>query len=1061
MNVTSTNFNKLKTINEALADPAKLMTHDFYEVLKGRKVRADKKINRNRVVELIQNNTKQALMEMAGATPGNSLHLVQGKQELDKLLKEMKGNLEKYTDSQRPYAYAVRFADPHYEDLKEVSNETADLIQRAIARINTNSRALFDRDADLLSSEIAQELQTATDHYLADALGIKGQINLLELDNLDRLDVEENAAEIAEVVQGVLVKQPLEKSKAVGDAKNLEGHVKKISAGIEKRINEIAEKKLFHGLSNSDKAQMLNSKLQEELKTQATLVELKSNRLTVNKAGVTEAVKSYIVTPFDDKEATKSALFKEEKIGFFQTIGNFFASLFKPKDPEVDIVRLHIKAKVSAAISQYYGSSDNATKKELYLKSQLYTEQLIEEIKNELAPRFESENPAVTAQLDEQALRDVIQAALVKKLGLKDRLTKNLHYNKQAADINHIFTTATQAIEKDIKANEGTAAQEHYRKIELVYKTLPSLKAEKEALEELAKIPETDDNREMLQAMWKHLLASSYPAKELKHSAAVEKYRNYLVVKDAMPEGMREDLELFALQHVETLLKGTDIRLIVDNAKKALTKEEKEIVDIVAAGIAGQELTATQEEKVGHFMTRTVANTRINKIIGEIVGKKKSFINEVGDTIIQLIFENKELNIPADEDFVKEVKEHAGLNFFERKLGLLAFKMQKAGVPELKATDEQVQAMNFIRYLSWKTRYLDQAVKVVEKLGRNYKNYKKGAPINQQDKVSLKEMSMLRNVIRLRDEINNKADDSLHEIIANNEVFKNKVFQVAEKADDLLAKVGSQYADQAPGHYRSGDLVAEHMVRSRVLYDTRKDLEHQLLETFVSSYQHGAVFAVDKKALYISELQRSHEFNKVGYEHSLVNDIWRLDPSRLVQGNTLTHVIEMYRSLGITDWREAVRKEFEKQSLAIHKKDYENLENNTKNRFVAGTLDWVPFGHKGKKVTDWEKEVKAKLESEEHQNMICSEFATNTTILALIEMEKALKAKLVEHYKKQKNTALEAHYQKADTHLFEIPYPRDLKLDTVHPGMMVDLLKKKGCLQKIEPPKILKAMFAV
>ena len=48
---------------------------------------------------------------------------------------------------------------------------------------------------------------------------------------------------------------------------------------------------------------------------------------------------------------------------------------------------------------------------------------------------------------------------------------------------------------------------------------------------------------------------------------------------------------------------------------------------------------------------------------------------------------------------------------------------------------------------------------------------------------------------------------------------------------------------------------------------------------------------------------------------------------------------------------------------------------------------------------------------------------------------------------------------KAKGEVFEMPYSKKEKLKAVHPGRMIDLLKKKNCIQRIKQPKIMQSIL--
>ena len=96
-------------------------------------------------------------------------------------------------------------------------------------------------------------------------------------------------------------------------------------------------------------------------------------------------------------------------------------------------------------------------------------------------------------------------------------------------------------------------------------------------------------------------------------------------------------------------------------------------------------------------------------------------------------------------------------------------------------------------------------------------------------------------------------------------------------------------------------------------------------------------------------------------------------------------------------------------------------------------------------------------EQEHMQIMICSEFVTKTTLAALVKLNRELSAELgdllIQQGQEEEGTKLK------DSHnVFELPYSEKEKLNKVHPGRMIDLLVKRRCVKRLDPPLIVKQL---
>lgn len=1075
----SVNFQikKMSELYASLHDVNKLTSPEFYTQLTGKqlpteKAAAQKKLELACVISRLQKYIEKTLQSVAQQTPGNSLHLIKDKRNLIQVLDSIESDLDQLIKKIRPPYFKYLYDSlciASYNATKQHVFDIQKKLKEKIKEIEQDSATLFEKALSRARDEISASIQQINDAYLVKAMGITKKVDVLSFQNkTEGLNAAENAALIHEIVIDQLKKQTVHQLKLIGNPGEFKNHIQNVTKVLQNSFINLTNNKLYYDLSNTEKAQKINAAM-------PNLVGVKDS-LQIDTSILEDNIKKIFTEPFEDRERAEKALFRHSPVSLLDTIKKILSiiKVYIFENPIINKNSKEIQLFIYDRIKKYYGKADSEKREDLFIDSQVVKNDLIRELQQKFKDSSilqEEEEEKVGSLFTERSLINQVDRELLNQLSFRSKRNEQMRFEKICRDINSTFIQKTKELNAEQKNGKAKSIL-HYQKVEILldsYTSISEYIKNKKFLSMLSSISIKEENKEFLEHLWKYLLISSYPRKSMGQRRITACYRDYLMIKEHVPKHLKDELELFSLDYVETIHKGSDIHVLLERYPKALTKAEMENIEILSCAFEGKALSKAQERKISEFINSAAGNIRINKLTGARIDKKNGDLYDFIQYVQSFISGMK-----LGEILAKKV---------EAFLGRILLKLKVA--PQVKANQRHKAAMTFLHYFSWKTRNLDIAEKIYGKLEANLHLLQKGKPIAKNQKLTLKEYSLLRDVIRLSDFIKKNENIAIKKIISNNQKFNEKIFELAKKSETIKTKIEELYHQEAVELYKSGDIAAKDSYKFEELMDSKNDLENKLLKKFISKYKHCAVIINTGLQLFCSEVIKEYRRDyKFHVDEALFNDVWRVDPSQLLEGINLHYIIEMYKEQGKKDWRKEIQTEFSVISNGIHARNFSNLVNNKNKRVWAGIADFVPFAHKGLRTTNWKEKVSQKLfpqnpflrdlkkirnwmwdcfgipheKNYEGKPMTCSSFTTNTTILSLAELNEALAKKLVQHFKAKKNQELEIYFANKKE-VFTLPYPTDLKLSTVHPGMMIDLLKKKKCLKKIEPPLILQKLF--
>ena len=119
----------------------------------------------------------------------------------------------------------------------------------------------------------------------------------------------------------------------------------------------------------------------------------------------------------------------------------------------------------------------------------------------------------------------------------------------------------------------------------------------------------------------------------------------------------------------------------------------------------------------------------------------------------------------------------------------------------------------------------------------------------------------------------------------------------------------------------------------------------------------------------------------------------------------------------------------------------------------AGKADYIWGGHTRKSDADFNQLAERIMgdkdaQKDHYTDMICSEFVTKSTIASLVYIDRFFSEELGQ-FLIEKGKVKEGEKLKAAKNVLQLPYSKKEKLKAVHPGRMIDLLKKRSCLSRV------------
>lgn len=346
----------------------------------------------------------------------------------------------------------------------------------------------------------------------------------------------------------------------------------------------------------------------------------------------------------------------------------------------------------------------------------------------------------------------------------------------------------------------------------------------------------------------------------------------------------------------------------------------------------------------------------------------------------------------------------------------------------------------------YKTQDYEAVSSIHKKVQINKNLTENGLQVSEAEKLSVKEFAKL---VKFSD-LSNAAD---------NTDFNRKLEHISQKCTNqdfkgLYSNISSSHAVVSDikqniidsKNYKTNDISLENMNKSQAVKGKKPDLLHydgaaaQLLLS--DGYGHTApLYVKNNPENKTAETQKSHilaEHTTSPLEISdvLSSDVFRIDPTKLANKNFTPKLEQAYGP----DWQKHIQKTYETLADDLHSnpKPIENDQGRLKKIIQWFSPKALVQGHtKLGQENDFRKISNEMLNpTEKNKKMICSEFGAVTIASTVdqlnLQVSKDLQAK-----------GLITTVQE----IFKNPIPKNERLEKIHPGRLVELLKNSGAVE--------------
>ena len=346
----------------------------------------------------------------------------------------------------------------------------------------------------------------------------------------------------------------------------------------------------------------------------------------------------------------------------------------------------------------------------------------------------------------------------------------------------------------------------------------------------------------------------------------------------------------------------------------------------------------------------------------------------------------------------------------------------------------------------YKTQDYDAVSSIHKKVQINKNLTENGLQVSENEKLSVKEFAKLIKFSDLSNAADNTDFNRKLEHISQkctNQDFKNLYTNISS-SNDVVSDIKQSILESKT--YKTNDISLENMNKSQAVKGKKPDLLHydgaaaQLLLS--DGYGHAAPLYVkttpDGKT---TETQKSHILaehmtSRLEISDVLSADILRIDPTKLANKNFTPKLEQAYGP----EWQKHIQKTYETLGDKLHS-EVKPITNDPGR--LKKILQWfspkaIVQGHtKLGQENDFRKISNAMLTpTEKNKQMICSEFGAVTI------------ASTVDQLNLQVSKDLQAKgLITAEQEIFKNPIPKNERLEKVHPGRLVELLKNAGAAE--------------
>lgn len=430
--------------------------------------------------------------------------------------------------------------------------------------------------------------------------------------------------------------------------------------------------------------------------------------------------------------------------------------------------------------------------------------------------------------------------------------------------------------------------------------------------------------------------------------------------------------------------------------------------------------------------------------------------------------------------------------------------------------------LQMVYHFSSKIPKLEEYEKVISKSEKLWDKVAKNESITAEDKLSLKEMAALSNLLRGEVGREKVKDAFIRSDLADVDPDFAKLKDLFIRGEAVFESIDKKMRSNLLNSYHNGAVLAYSGKKKSEWLGSLKGEEY--LTSLISDYSltHGAKLYKGKlegekdEKLIVSHVVGNWYREEISNYQLLISDVWELDVTPLIN----PEMEKVLKSVYGDAWKDTIRNKYEEIESTIHSsidKHYTKIQNSSKRRIESGMADYPTIvnlfnptkieGHKVENIQDFNEIHKKFFEGKDLEDVqICSEFASQSTAAAMIEMNRFLtqdiltkyygfnnmdqfKARIrslvekkgetlpndvkdylsgIRHYGKEAQITVDAEKKISEIlklrgikenesqlfirlgnqEIFDLPYDKKERMNAIHPGRMVTLLENKHCVKK-------------
>jgi hypothetical protein len=386
-----------------------------------------------------------------------------------------------------------------------------------------------------------------------------------------------------------------------------------------------------------------------------------------------------------------------------------------------------------------------------------------------------------------------------------------------------------------------------------------------------------------------------------------------------------------------------------------------------------------------------------------------------------------------------------------------------------------LKALEFIRTFTFKSKYLDQFQPITSKMETSWSKVVQGIELAPNERLTVAELGVVNQLIKHSRGLSKLKEMGLtskeagfgRELAIQIESLRgleNTVRRINKEIQIVLEKEKC---------YKPGDIIHE-KIAGRLMHNEGLKNPLTLLKKYpivfqqrylITPYAHEAIILPSDEfsgKISISEVIALWEYNELSFAKLTYSDVYRINPIKLLSKESASYL----QQIDNDKFEDETNNIFQQIENDLHtsrkyNKKFQKIANDKPRQWNAGKTKFLFWQNFRKEQRDFTK-LYEKFAGEDDftgKKMICSEFASKTNIVALLELDKRLRAKIVKHLEETNQTELANKYRSGELKVIDLPISSHAKLKNLYPGRFVQLLAKRNAVEKVETPQVLQRLM--